>query len=196
MIKAILFATLFVVGGLVVFAFLAPLLFRGANMQQVGAAAFPFIFIICGAVGFIFGWRKSATTNESVTDSPNNPASRKERHGCVTTYLIFMILVNSGFSLLYLFGSDRLRQNGMNMPDWAFLALATAGVVNVICAVALLKWKRWGFWGFVVSAIAIFAVNLAIGLGPLSGIGGAAGVLVLYGVLQIGKERKAWSQLE
>jgi hypothetical protein len=134
--------------------------------------------------------------SEPATDSPNNPPARKQRHGCLTTYLIFMIVVNSAVSLLYLLGSDRLRRNGMNTPDWAFWALAAGGVVNVVCAVALLRWKRWGFWGFVASAIAAFAVNLAIGLGPLSGIGGAVGVLVLYGVLQIGKERKGWSQLE
>jgi hypothetical protein len=134
--------------------------------------------------------------NEPIIESPNTPPARKERHGCLTTYLIFMIVVNSAVSLLYVLGSDRLRQNGMNPPDWAFWALAAAGVVNVICAIALLRWKRWGFWGFLASAIATLAVNLAIGLGPLSAVGGAVGVLVLFGVLQIGKERKGWSQLE
>jgi hypothetical protein len=58
MIKAILFAFLFIIVGMVVFAFVGPLLFRGANMQQIGATAFPFIFLICGAAGFIVGWRK------------------------------------------------------------------------------------------------------------------------------------------
>jgi hypothetical protein len=58
MIKAILFAVLFIVLGMVIFAFIAPILFHGANMQQVGAAAFPFIFIVCGIAGFVVGWRK------------------------------------------------------------------------------------------------------------------------------------------
>jgi hypothetical protein len=74
--------------------------------------------------------------------------------------------------------------------------LAAAGLVNVLCAVALLRWKKWGFWGFVASAVAIFIVNLSIGLGPSSVLGGAVGVAVLYGVLQIGKENKGWPQLE
>jgi len=58
MIKGILFSVLFIVLGLVIFAFIGPLLFRGANMQQVGAAAFPIIFLVCGVLGFIVGWRK------------------------------------------------------------------------------------------------------------------------------------------
>jgi hypothetical protein len=58
MLKAILFAVVFIVLGIIVFAFVAPLLFRGANMQQVGAAAFPIIFLVCGAAGFVVGWRK------------------------------------------------------------------------------------------------------------------------------------------
>lgn len=134
--------------------------------------------------------------NEPVTDNPNSSATGKERHGCLTAYLIFMIVVNSAISLLYLFGSDRLQRVGTPTPAWTFWALAALGVINVISAVALLRWKRWGFWVFVASALGVFAVNLALGLGPLSGIGGVVGVLVLYGVLQIGKEKKGWSQLE
>ena len=57
-IKAILFAVLFVFIGLIVFAFAAPIVFHGANMQRVGATAFPFIFLAFGTVGFIFGWRR------------------------------------------------------------------------------------------------------------------------------------------
>jgi predicted ABC-type sugar transport system permease subunit len=58
MLKAILFAVVFIVLGMIVFAFVAPLLFRGANMQQVGAAASPIILLVCGALGFFVGWRK------------------------------------------------------------------------------------------------------------------------------------------
>lgn len=56
--QAILFAVLFIVVGLVVFSFVAPLLFRGGNMQQIGAAAFPIIFLVCGIAGLVFGWRR------------------------------------------------------------------------------------------------------------------------------------------
>ena len=58
MIKAFLFALLFVVIGAVAFAFLAPLLFHGADMRRLGATMFPWIILVCGAGGFVFGWRR------------------------------------------------------------------------------------------------------------------------------------------
>ena len=59
MIKAILFALLFVVVGGVAFALLAPLLFHGADFRKLGQAAFPVILLVCGGAGFVFGLRRS-----------------------------------------------------------------------------------------------------------------------------------------
>jgi len=59
MIKAILFAVLFVVVGAVAFALLAPLLFRGGDFRKIGTAAFPVILLVCGGAGFFFGLRRS-----------------------------------------------------------------------------------------------------------------------------------------
>ena len=50
-----LFAVVFAVAGLLIFPFLAPFLFRGANMVRVGQAAAPPIGIICGIAGYLFG---------------------------------------------------------------------------------------------------------------------------------------------
>jgi hypothetical protein len=83
-----------------------------------------------------------------------------------------------------------------HIPDWAFPVLIAVCLFNLVCAIALFRWKKWGFWGLVVSAAVALGVNIAIGLGPLAAIGGIIGVLLLYGVLQIGKENKGWSQLE
>ncbi|MGA2280442.1 MAG: hypothetical protein ABSG80_09090 [Verrucomicrobiota bacterium] len=54
MIKAFLFAVLFVIVGLVSFALLAPLVLSG-NSRKIGAMAAPVIVIVCGAAGFWFG---------------------------------------------------------------------------------------------------------------------------------------------
>ena len=58
MIKAFLFALLFVVIGAIAFAFLAPLFFHGADTRRLGAAMLPWIVLVCGAGGFAFGWRR------------------------------------------------------------------------------------------------------------------------------------------
>jgi hypothetical protein len=44
--------------------------------------------------------------------------------------------------------------------------------------------------------VVALAVNLSIGLGAGTVLAGLAGLLVLYGVLHIGKENKGWPQLE
>lgn len=57
MLRAILFAVLFIIIGGVAFALVAPLIFRG-DLQKVGATAFPFIILICGGTGFALGRRR------------------------------------------------------------------------------------------------------------------------------------------
>ena len=59
MIKAVVFAVVFVLLGTIVFALLAPLIFHGEDLRKIGAAAFPVILILCGGVGFVLGWRRS-----------------------------------------------------------------------------------------------------------------------------------------
>jgi len=54
MIKALLFAVLFVIIGLVGFALFVPLVHSG-NSRKIGAMAAPIIVIVCGAAGFWFG---------------------------------------------------------------------------------------------------------------------------------------------
>lgn len=51
-----LFSFIFAFGGMIVFAFLAPILFRGQDMQMVGRTASPIIMVILGVIGFAFGF--------------------------------------------------------------------------------------------------------------------------------------------
>lgn len=57
MLKAIAFAGLFAVVGLILFAMVAPLLIPNPNLRAAGASAFPIIVIVCGVAGFVLGWR-------------------------------------------------------------------------------------------------------------------------------------------
>lgn len=120
----------------------------------------------------------------------------KSRHGCLTAWLVLMLITNSAVALGYLVGMSALKQTYPNAPGWAFPTLILAGTLNVICAIALLRWKKWGFWGFCATALITLAANMSMGLGIASALGGVLGVLILYGVLHIGKENKGWPQLE
>ena len=119
----------------------------------------------------------------------------KKRHGCLTAYLIVMIVANSGTALLYFFSGDFVRSANPNMPSWALPVLGIFGVFNLVCSFALFKLKKWGFYSFVISAVIVAFINVSIGMGIGSVIGGLLGVAILYGVLHIGKENKGWPQL-
>jgi hypothetical protein len=120
----------------------------------------------------------------------------KQRHGCLTAWLILMIVANSLVALVYLLGSTSMRQQLPHAPGWVFPVLALLCIVNLVCAIALFKWKKWGFFGNVGTTIVTFAINVAIGISIVQAVLGLIGLAILYGVLQIGKEKKAWPQLE
>ena len=123
-------------------------------------------------------------------------ADEKTRHGCLTAFLILMIIANSATALMYLFGSGVIRQSLPTLPGYVFPVLIVMSIFNLVCTIALFKWKKWGFWGFCVSTVFILVLNLSAGLGIGRSLSGLIGVLVLYGVLQIGKENKGWPQLD
>jgi hypothetical protein len=121
-------------------------------------------------------------------------ATTKERHGCLTAWLVLMIIVNALTALSYLVLTLLVRKTVA--PAWALLVLAVACIANVVFAVALFRWKKWGFLGFLGTTIVALVINLRIGIKPAFAIVGLFGIAILYGVLQIGGERKGWNLLE
>lgn len=128
-------------------------------------------------------------------DQPN-PEQLKQRHGCLTAVLVLMIIANSLTAIFYLFSGSTAARSLPQSSEWALPVLIILGLFNVACAIALLRWKKWGFYGFLLSTIVTFTVNVAIGLNIFQSILGFLGIAVLYWVLQIGKEKKGWDQLE
>jgi len=120
----------------------------------------------------------------------------KQRHGCLTAFLVLLAIANSLTAVLYLFWGDWINRSLPSTPGWAFLVLAVFAIVNLICAIALLRWKKWGFFGFIGSSVGTFFVNLVIGINILQALFGFAGIGILYWVLQMGKAKKGWTQLE
>lgn len=114
-------------------------------------------------------------------------SEQKQRHGCLTALLVVMIVASSAVALYYIFEGLAVFVIGA--------ILIIGAIFNVVCVIALLKWKKWGFWGVVASSIVALCLNLYIGLGPESFLG-LIGIAVLYGVLHIGKENKGWPQLD
>ena len=122
--------------------------------------------------------------------------AEKKRHGCLTAWLVLMIVANSVTALLYLVGFNFVKDRLPNIPNWSILLFAILAAFNVVCAIALFKWKKWGFWGFLINSVIALCVNFYVGLGIGNSLTGMLGIEMLYIILQIGKENKGWPQLE
>jgi len=123
--------------------------------------------------------------------------AQKQRHGCVTAWLVIMIVLNSLTAITYLFASDFITNNLPDASTTMIVLLGIFGIANIIFAVMLLRWKKFGFWGFIASSILVLIINLNIGIGIGQLVLGLVGVAILYGILQIKKDNvTAWENLE
>lgn len=120
----------------------------------------------------------------------------KQRHGCLTVWLVLMIIGNTFSALAALVGTDEFRESYPNAPASTVTVITIMSLFNLVCAFALFQWKKWGFWGLCASAVVAFLINLSLGFGLVSFLSGLVGVVILYGVLHIGKENKGWPQLD
>lgn len=69
--------------------------------------------------------------------------------------------------------------------------------MTVVFAIAMLNWKKWGFYAFALTSTAMFLVNLMIGVNIFASIFFyVAGLGILFGLLNIGCEKKAWNQMD
>jgi len=131
------------------------------------------------------------TTNE-------NPKVLKQRHGCVTAWLILLIVANSLTAGLYLFAREIVTKNlpgDVSTP--LIILLGIFGIGNIIFSVMLFQWKKLGFWGFVLTSAGTIIINISIGIGIGQSLFGLAGVAILYGILQIKQgNATAWENLE
>jgi hypothetical protein len=141
---------------------------------------------------------------QNVTAPPTAPPQKK-RHGCLTAWLIIIIIFNAigvlGSALAAAIGSSFAGLD-INVPVWSSILSIILAIAAIVCAIGLFMWKKWGFWGL----IGIEAVNVIVSIigGDVftivfSIIGAVIAIAILYGVLQIGslvKGDKGWPQLE
>lgn len=88
---------------------------------------------------------------------------QKQRHGCVTAWLIFMIIANSLTAISYLFMGDAISQNlPQPIPQPMMMALIVLSTLNLILAIMLFQWKKWAFWAFAGTSLIALAINLSL----------------------------------
>lgn len=121
----------------------------------------------------------------------------ERRHGCLTIWLLILLLWNLTLILTYT-GCNMIQWLGIGDEPfgWYFPLMIALSVISIICVFALFGWKKWGFWGLLaVSVVKIILEIMAGGSGVAVLSGVTLSMLILYGVLNIGRENKGWPQL-
>ena len=128
----------------------------------------------------------------------NETIGEKKRHGCLSVYLILMI-IGSSFTALGNFAAGSLDvalDPLSTFPTWVYPMLGIFSLINIVSSFAIYKWKKWGFWLFTLTGFLTCFINISAGLNILSCVIGLSGLAILYGVLQIGGDKKGWTQLD
>jgi hypothetical protein len=119
----------------------------------------------------------------------SNMAEAKQRYWCLTAWLILMIIANLVIVLSVLIAITFKS----SLPNYH---LGLFAIANVVFLVALFQWKKWGFFGYVGTNILIMVSGLTTGWHIGRFLLQVLWVLILYALLQIGKEKRGWTQLE
>ena len=129
----------------------------------------------------------------------------KKRHGCLSVFLILVLIVNAvaTFTQLtaFFFSEQITYQDAQSLattiiPRWFWFVLGITSLINFLSLIAIINWKKCGFWFFTLSAFVNLGFSLYAGLYIENGITGLIGVAILYGVLHIGGDKKGWAQLD
>ena len=135
-------------------------------------------------------------TNPAVTTispEPQQTTDGKQRHGCLTAFLVFAIAVNSIVAIIFGFFANAVFE--VEIPIWSRLLTFAVSAFVVTCYAMLLQWKKWAFYGIAAATVVSSVAGLLTG-SLLGAIQPFIPLAILYGVLQIGGEKSGWSQLE
>ncbi len=105
-----------------------------------------------------------------------------ERGGCLTAFLILMIIANAGTILMYLAMGEKMMRSA-HLPYYTPYIMSFFGVMNLIFTGLTYNWKKAGVIGIVVMAVITLLVNLYLGVGPTSFLG-LIGVIILIALIQ------------
>ena len=133
---------------------------------------------------------RTATTERKMTSTEPTPNVQPKRRGCLTAWLITMLIANPLMGIYYFVAGSSAAQLLPNMPAWTIPLYGIICFANFIFAIAIWKWKKWGMYGFATSAGINFLIdatydNIFTALFGLVGVG----ILALF-------LRQVWSHME
>jgi hypothetical protein len=108
---------------------------------------------------------------------------QRNRGGCLTAWLVLMILGATFAAISNFFLSDTMSgfSSGFKHGDqWVLIAWGVLALVQLVAAVALMLWKKWGFWAVVATAAGSLALQIYLGFPIYLYIYTFVGPLILF----------------
>lgn len=106
----------------------------------------------------------------------------KKRGGCLTAFLIFMLVVSPLYILVAVIPTSGSSSAYLtNWPQWALYGMGLIGLLSFVSAFAAWKWKKWGIVGLAVAAVAFFALNY--GRQAMSILSAVIGIAICLAIL-------------
>ena len=134
---------------------------------------------------------------DNATQPPSLPAQQPpQRHGCLTAWLIFMLIANAATAIVTPLSIAGMRQAGLQPSAIGIGVIVVCAIANIAFAIALFRWQRWGFYGFIATSAIALITNLSLGVGIGPSLFGLIGIALLYWVLNMGGTNKAWPHLK
>jgi hypothetical protein len=106
-------------------------------------------------------------------------SAEASRGGCLTAWLVLMIIANTGSALVYLLRADPLVAHFPRLSGGGIWLLRAATLANIVLVVLIWNWRRVGVWGFTAVALLAFPLNLYIGVNPFMAALGLVGLVIL-----------------
>ena len=85
----------------------------------------------------------------------------KQRHGCLTVWLVLMIFGSIGAILIWGRYDEQL---STVFPPILILAVSINSVVEIFFLIGTLYWKRWAVQGFILTVIVSFLLRILMGI--------------------------------
>lgn len=122
----------------------------------------------------------------------------KQRHGCLTAWLVYLMISNSIVSLGLFYNINSIVQRFKYIKsENLLLIVASIQILNVLFLFMLLKWFKLGFWGFLSTSTLLFIIQIMNTKNILTPITTVIVMLITCGLLKLKKRNvTGWGNLD
>ena len=122
---------------------------------------------------------------------------RKQRHGCLTAWLIYLMIASAIISYVFFFkNNDEMEKLQQKFSENIIFVIGSIGILNILFCYLILKWVKLGFWGLIVTNSIMMIIHIMNGSDLMRPVLGLSCIIVLYALLQIKKKNvSGWDNL-